>query len=114
MGVMILNIIKYQLLHIEYNLFKDYIAENLCVKRCEVNNDCQGKCFLDRQINMVSETGNDANNTTEKQQISFDDYIVNEFILQKPFFTQTQLTSFVITYVSKVNLDVPVPPPNVF
>jgi hypothetical protein len=66
-GVMLLNICKYQLPYIEYNLFKDYIAENLCIK---ANNDCRGKCFFNKQIDMINETDNTANNTTEKQQIT--------------------------------------------
>jgi hypothetical protein len=113
-GVMLLNICKYQLPYIEYLLFKDYIADNLCIKRYEANNDCRGKCFLYEQIDMTVETDNTANSTAEKQQITFDDYVIKEFILQKPLFSETHLISFVNTYVSKVYSDVPVPPPRDF
>ncbi|MDR0726030.1 MAG: hypothetical protein LBF59_08510, partial [Prevotellaceae bacterium] len=80
MGIMALNICKYQLPYIEYNLFRDYIAENLCVKRFEANNDCRGRCFLKKQIEMINESENSADNQTEKKQIAFetDDCIVDD------------------------------------
>jgi hypothetical protein len=109
--MVMLNIAKYQLPYIQYNLFRNYIAENLCVNRYSDDSCCQGKCFLEKQIELVNESENKASNTTEKQQITFDDYIINEFTLQKPFFPKTHLIYFVIPYVAETNPDVPSPPP---
>jgi hypothetical protein len=60
---------------------------------------------------MVNETENMTSNTNEKQQITFDDYIINEFMLQKPFFPQTHLICFFMLYVAEISPDVPTPPP---
>ena len=112
LGVIVLNICKYQLPYIEYNLFRDYIAENLCVKRFEANNDCQGQCFLNRQIELIDESDNCCSgDTNEKKQIAFDDYIVPKSILSKLFIHGIQLIAFVYTYDAEICMDIPVPPP---
>lgn len=59
--IMVLNIGRYQLPCIEYNLFKDYIAKNLCVKKEIKGNCCQGKCFVEKQL----KTTNDNDQTTQ-------------------------------------------------
>ena len=58
--VMVLNMFKYQLPYLQYTVFKSYISKNLCVKRNETHNCCQGKCYLKKQIKMVEETGRDS------------------------------------------------------
>jgi hypothetical protein len=115
LGVLVLNICKYQLPYIEYNLFRDYIAENLCVKRFDANNDCRGQCFLYKQIELINESDNNsAGNSSEKIQIAFDDYIIFNSVLQKPFIPEIQLIAFVNTYIAEISLDIPVPPPKYF
>jgi len=34
----------------EYQVNKNYIAKNLCVKKDVVNNCCQGKCFVEKEM----------------------------------------------------------------
>jgi hypothetical protein len=114
MVVMALNICKYQLPYIEYNLFRDYIAQNLCVKRFDANNDCQGQCFLNKQIELVNESDNSDANQTNKKHIAFDDYIVFKSIFQNSFVPKIELIAFVSIYIEKINQDVPVPPPKRF
>jgi hypothetical protein len=39
--VTVLNTGKYRIPYLEYDLFGNYIAENLCIKRNEAGNNCQ-------------------------------------------------------------------------
>ncbi len=48
--------------YIEYAVFKDYIAKNLCVNRDKPKSCCQGKCHLKKQIEKTAE----ASDTEEK------------------------------------------------
>ena len=75
---MVFNIGRYQIPYIEYELFKDYIAKNLCVKKEIKGNCCQGKCFMRKQMKMVDENsnGNTTNPNSKKHQI----IEVNEFV----------------------------------
>jgi len=75
---MVFNICLYQIPQIEYGLFKDYIAKNLCVKKEIKGNCCQGKCFMRKQMKMVDENsnGNTTNPNSKKHQI----IEVNEFV----------------------------------
>jgi hypothetical protein len=108
-----LNICRYHLPYIEYNVFRSYIVENLCVKRYEAVNDCQGQCFLNRQIDLISESDNSEGNTAEEGRIDFetDDYVID--ILAKDGHDCPQkihATSLIKSYIS-VTSDVPTPPP---
>ena len=77
--IMVLNILKYQIPYIEYGLFKSYIAKNLCVKRNEKCNCCQGKCFLKKQVNLANENENQpkANGNNSKKTVNIE---ANEFL----------------------------------
>ena len=77
--MMVFNIVRYQLPQIEYNLFKGYIAKNLCVKKEIKGNCCQGKCFLKKQRMLAEENtnGNTTNTNNKKTQI----VEVNEFVI---------------------------------
>lgn len=90
---MVFNILKYQIPQIQYFLFKDYIARNLCVKKDIKNNCCQGKCFLEKQLKAVDEstTENSNNNlNTNFKKIQNND--IKEF-LSSFFSTSKPVTS---------------------
>jgi hypothetical protein len=116
LGIMVLNTGKYQLPYIQYNLFKNYIAENLCIKRNETNNLCHGKCFLEKQINLVDETEDNSNSPVAKKQIKgIDDYVIKEVFLQKPNpYTTMLLLLLTDTRITKISLDIHLPPPKRF
>jgi hypothetical protein len=118
LGMMVLNIAKYQLPYIEYNLFKNYIAENLCVKKNEANNCCQGKCFLEKQIGLLNEADEQSANSTEEKQVNnngIDDFVVKKTILQEPVpFIEIQLSFFRDIHLPNISLDITVPPPQRF
>jgi hypothetical protein len=115
LGMMVLNIAKYQLPHIEYNLFKNYIAENLCVKKNEANNCCQGKCFLEKQIGLVNEADNQSANPTEKKpiQLETDDYVKDaDLPVETLRATSSQISHFEYdARLPKTNLNIDSPPP---
>jgi hypothetical protein len=75
---MVLNIAKYQLPTVEYNLCKNYIAKNLCVKKEIKGNCCQGKCFVKKQIALTNEqdSSENSNNSNKRAQKSQD---VNDY-----------------------------------
>lgn len=102
--------------YIEYNLFRDYIVANLCEQRDEVDNCCQGKCFLEKQINLANETDHPSSHTTGKKQIKgTDDYIVKETLPQKPNpCIETQLSFLTDARIRKISIEIPVPPPKRF
>jgi hypothetical protein len=116
MGVTMLNICKYQLPYIEYRLFRDYITENLCIKRFDTGNDCQGQCFLDKQINLVTESDNSAGNQTENKQIAFeiDDCIIDIVSGNKHNSDDKIYPAFFLEVGITVYLDIPTPPPERF
>jgi len=48
--------------HIEYQINKKYIAENLCVNRNNPQMHCAGKCYLKKQIKKTEERENQPKN----------------------------------------------------
>jgi len=87
---MVFNIFKYQIPRVEYSIFKDYIAKNLCVKKEIKNNCCQGKCFLEKQIKAVNENKNENTNNTRNtdnkkiQNEEIKDFLCSYFFIIKP------------------------------
>jgi hypothetical protein len=117
LGVMVLNISKYHIPHLEYNVFNRYIVENLCVEKEEENNECRGHCFLEKQINLVNETDQQSGSPTEKRQITpgIDDFIEANTLLQAPTPSiKVRLSVFREARIPKTISDIPVPPPKRF
>ncbi|MDR2692288.1 MAG: hypothetical protein LBB73_08390, partial [Dysgonamonadaceae bacterium] len=112
LGIMALNIGKYQLPYIQYNLFEDYIAENLCVNRYDKGNCCRGKCFLEKQIGLADETDSDSGKPEAKKQIKgFDDCVIKEVFLQKPNPEARGVIPLLTdTHLPTISLDIPIPP----
>jgi hypothetical protein len=111
--MMTLNICRYYLPYIEYNVFRKYIVENLCVKRYEAVNDCCGQCFLNNQINLINEADDSEGSTNSEQHIDFktDDYVIDILAEDGRECPQKiHATSISNRYIS-VTFDVPTPPP---
>lgn len=53
--------------YIEYAVFKDYIAKNLCINRDKPKSCCQGKCHLKKQLEKSSETSDTENKSSNKK-----------------------------------------------
>lgn len=63
--------------YIQYAIFKDYIAKNLCINRDKPRSCCQGKCYLEKQVKKTNETHDtDTRNNTRKIQTRE----INEFL----------------------------------
>ena len=118
--LMVFNIGRYQIPYIEYSLFKDYIAKNLCVKKEIKGNCCQGKCFLKKQIKLADENENSNGNNTNTNNKKAQTFEINEFVV----FNITELNNIEITKLlffksesvitSKTAFDIFVPPKLLF
>jgi hypothetical protein len=101
----------------EYSLFKGYIAKNLCVKKEEKGNCCQGKCFLNKQVKETEEPGtgsNTNNNSNNKRVINLE---VNEFLgadinagLAQLETTKLLYSRSEIIHIERITFDIFVPP----
>lgn len=64
--------------YIEYAVFKDYIAKNLCINRDKPKSCCQGKCHLRKQIEKNSETTDTEEKSPNRKTLSQE---IQEFIV---------------------------------
>ena len=108
--MMVFNIGRYQLPQIEYNLFRGYIAKNLCVKKELKGNCCQGKCFLKKQLKLADENtnGNTTNTNNKKTQtveitefVIFHTAILNNIKITKLLFFKSE-TFIISRFVSDI------------
>jgi len=60
---------------IEYHANYDYIATVLCENRDRPYLECNGKCYLEKQLNEVNHTNHDHKSTIP--QINFEDYPIS-------------------------------------
>jgi len=105
--VMVFNIFKYQIPQIQYSLFRDYIANNLCVNKNKKNSCCQGKCFIVKQTKVIdessSETNNTGNNSNNKKN---QNYEIKEFLSPNAFTCNT-IETYISHYVNTENRTLP-------
>ncbi|MFZ4456375.1 MAG: hypothetical protein ACOYOT_09155 [Bacteroidales bacterium] len=76
--VLLVFLAKPILPYIEYALFKEYIAKNLCENRDKPKSCCEGKCFLKKELKKNSESGESAPKTENKK--THDKSEVKEFL----------------------------------
>ncbi|MBL7921191.1 MAG: hypothetical protein JNJ40_12810 [Bacteroidia bacterium] len=70
-GILMQNVSKVYIL-INFQLNREYIAKNLCVKKNEVNNCCKGKCHLQKQLENEDKKLPSSNDSTkEKTETEF-------------------------------------------
>jgi hypothetical protein len=111
-GIMALSICKHQLPYIQYNLLEDYIAENLCVNRGNENSCCHGKCFLEKQIGLLSETDSAASPATGNRVVFvIDDYVIDNVLPPAPRFSSGIYPALFTAIYIIIKLDIPTPPP---
>ena len=84
--MMVLNIFRYEIPYLQYDIFKDYIAKNLCVNKDKKDNCCQGKCFLNKQIKLTNEnnTANENNNSKKLLNSEVKEFLSSHIIIPKP------------------------------
>lgn len=63
--VVFFNMIRYEIPYIQYALFRNYIAQNLCINKDKPKSCCDGKCFRDKQVKKVISADNEENKGNE-------------------------------------------------
>ncbi|MDP4237955.1 MAG: hypothetical protein Q8904_00600 [Bacteroidota bacterium] len=112
--MMVFNIGRYQVPILEYNLFRGYIAKNLCVKKNIKGNCCQGKCFLRKQLKLSDE--NTKENTTDTNNKKVQAIQINDFVASgHAALNRNEITKFLFfksgTFIlSKFASDIFIPP----
>ena len=111
--MMVLNIFRYEIPYIQYDIFKDYIAKNLCVNKDKKDNCCQGKCFLNKQIKLENENNaaNENNNSKKLLNNEVKEFISSHIIIPKPA-EKTLSPKYIIEIfiISKIAFAIFVPP----
>ncbi|MFN6945138.1 MAG: hypothetical protein ACK4ND_09340 [Cytophagaceae bacterium] len=84
-----------------YNINKEYIAETLCENKAKPELDCEGKCYLKKQLEEDEKHQSESKNTTEKSTFNI---FINEC---DPFasiitFTENTYPEFTATYTHSV------------
>jgi hypothetical protein len=77
--------------YIEYAVFKDYIAKNLCINRDKPKSCCQGKCHLKKQIEKNSETSDTEEKSSNRKILSQE---VQEFLISPVSIPKAKEISF--------------------
>ena len=111
--MMVLNIFRFEIPYIEYDIFKDYIAQNLCVNKDKKDNCCQGKCFLNKQIKLTNEnnTANENNNSKKLLNSEVKEFINSLTIIPKATEKTLSPQYFIEIFIlSKIASAVFVPP----
>jgi hypothetical protein len=49
------NLMVNTVIYVNYAIDKDFIVQNLCEQKNEVVNECQGNCFLEKQLDSTTE-----------------------------------------------------------
>lgn len=103
--------------YIEYAVFKDYIAKNLCVNRDKPKSCCHGKCHLKNQIEKSNESSDNDNKGPNRKVANQE---VKEFIcspVSVPKATATNISRIIqneIIATAQVSSFIFVPPKAVF
>lgn len=99
--------------YIEYAVFKDYIAKNLCINRDKPKSCCQGKCHLKKQIEKSAETsGTEGKSSARKivnQEVQV--FLISPFSIPKASeIFVLGLASIEIIYATQIIPSIFVPP----
>lgn len=98
--ILIFNIFRYEIPYIQYAIFKDYIAENLCVNKDKPASCCDGKCFREKQVKVVNEADQEDNTSDKSLPVPSQNKEIKEFLFAKiivPEPTATTISSHVFT-----------------
>ncbi len=110
-----LYLLRPSLPYIEYVLHKEYIVKNLCVEKNNPENNCHGKCYLNKQIKKQIEPpdANTDNNNKYFQDKKLDDHLKGKLILPQLFENETILLCYYfIPSTARFISNIFVPPKN--
>ncbi len=99
LSILIFYILRPVLPFIEYSILKDYIVKNLCINRDKPENKCDGKCFLNDQLQKSADPVNADKDSGKKtiQRINVEDHLKANEILTNPFWGIHKLAYFFIS-----------------
>lgn len=97
--ILIFNIFRYEIPYIQYAVFKEYIAENLCENKDKPQSCCEGKCFRDKQVKVVTEAEQEESTTgktipTPSQNKEIKEFLFNKVIVPQPTSITISLPTF--------------------
>ena len=116
--ILIFNIFRYEIPYIQYAIFKEYIAENLCVNKDKPQSCCEGKCFRDKQVKVASEVEQEESTTgktipTPSQNKEIKEFLFDRVVIPEPTAKTISLPLFTqIIFCSKY-ISTPFIPPQI-
>lgn len=102
LAILIFNIFRYEIPYIQYAIFKEYIAENLCVNKDKPASCCEGKCFREKQVKVVNEADQEDNTSDKSLPVPSQNKEIKEFLFAKIIIPEPT----VITILSPVFTDI--------
>ncbi len=108
--VLLVNMLSSYRVYLEHYINFDQIVNTLCEQKFKVDNDCQGKCHLKKEVEKSEE---ESNNKKEEKKNNFE---LNEFLNNEDFvvFSNTQigvLSSFDVQHTIQPYITVETTPP---
>lgn len=94
LAILLINIFRYELPYVEYAIFKNYIAKNLCVNKDKPRSCCEGKCFREKQLKQVQLTEDDPTSNHKKSRTSLQIKETKEFLQSQTLLPQAAEVSF--------------------
>jgi hypothetical protein len=75
--------------YVQYAVFKDYIAKNLCVNKDNPNSCCNGKCYLEKEAKKANQTtdSDDRNTNRKVQNKELNEFLISHIALPEIFET---------------------------
>jgi len=112
----LMTLIRVVFPYIDYFINKDYIASVLCENKDKPEKNCNGKCYLKKQIKKVQqEQPTDQNAPSSTKQIEKDQIYFSLEIPTNQVVFDFNNTAIAYVFAVKVQcLDVPNPPPQLF
>lgn len=88
--------------YVDYTFNKDYISKNLCINKNIPGNCCQGKCYLDKQLQKNSNTDESDKDSKSKnfQDKRLEDHFKTDGISITPGETYLLLVSYYTSHTS--------------
>ena len=110
--VIVFYISKPLLPYIEYAVFRDYIAKNLCINKDKPKSCCHGKCHLQEQLKKSADTNESEDKGSKKvQNKEVKEYLVSHISIPKSFSNKIALNSHSESLkLQNVVLDIFIPP----
>ena len=66
--------------YIEYFTFRQHIINNFCIERQKPKSCCKGKCYLEKKIDEVNQTGNKDSKAPMMKKMEISPYIIPTII----------------------------------